>query len=1044
MNSTQTAPATGQTSGTVSFPLSWTPGNYEFRFFANGTWQRVAVSGIVTAVSYTQLALNGVPPPTAIAAVAGSTVSISITNGPGFATDWIGLYAAGISDYYPLNWRYMNSTQNAPATGQTGGTVSFPLPSTYGDYEFRFFANLTWQRVAVSGIVTTVPPPTVTSVTPSSAHVGDVVTIGGANLRNTQGASTVTFNGTTATPVYWSSGSIALLVPPGATTGPVVVTVLAVSNSSSFTVTAIAPGTISGTITRATGGSAISGATIEARQAGILKSSVTTAANGTYSIANLDPATYDVRVLASGFSNEVRSTVISPNATSTVNVALSQPGSISGTITEADGTTPIAGAAVALYFGPVAKGATSTNGTGAYSLANLPPGAYTVQAASVGSRTKQQGATIADSANTTANLSLDPAASGPVSYVYDELDRLVSVIDPSGDAAHYTYDAVGNLLSIARAGVGTVSISEVAPHAAPIGSPIAIYGTGFSATPSSNTVTFNGTLATVTTSSATALATTVPPGATTGSITVTTPMGSATSGSAFLVFAASVGAPTITSFSPQIWDGASALTITGTNFDATPANDRVNLNVGFATPTTASPTNLTVAVPSTATSGRLTVVTMTGSASSATDFFIPPAGFLAGNIDSTGRMTFGTSQTVSISTAGKFAMRLFDGVRGQRISLAQSGFNCFTSTTTILNPTGSPIASACGGDFIDVRTLATTGTYTILVDPKDATTGSTTLTLYDVPADVTGSIVPGGVAVTVTTTVPGQNARLTFSATAGQRISLGQSGYNCFTSATTILNPDGSTVASTCGGSFIEMQTLSTTGTYTILVDPKDTMTGSTTLTLYDVPADVTGSIVPGGAAVTVTTTVPGQNARLTFSATAGQRISLGQSGYNCFTSTTTILNPDGSTVASTCEGFIDVRTLATTGTYTILVDPKDVSTGSTTLTLYSVLADTTGTVTIGGSAVAAALSTPGQNGTLTFSGSASQQVTVHVTGNTIGWVAVTLLGTDGVTVLAQVSSPFDAFDLATTTLGAAGTYTIRIDPSGGNTGALNVSVTNP
>lgn len=53
---------------------------------------------------------------------------------------------------------------------------------------------------------------------------------------------------------------------------------------------------------------------------------VTTAADGTYSIANLDPATYELRVLAAGFSSDVRSTVVLPNRTSTVNVALSQPG----------------------------------------------------------------------------------------------------------------------------------------------------------------------------------------------------------------------------------------------------------------------------------------------------------------------------------------------------------------------------------------------------------------------------------------------------------------------------------------------------------------------------------------------------------------------------------------------------------------------------------------------------------------------------------------------------------------------------------------------
>jgi len=44
------------------------------------------------------------------------------------------------------------------------------------------------------------------------------------------------------------------------------------------------------------------------------------------------------------------------------------------------------------------------------------------------------------------------------------------------------------------------------------------------------------------------------------------------------------------------------------------------------------------------------------------------------------------------------------------------------------------------------------------------------------------------------------------------------------------------------------------------------------TLTLYDVAADVTGSITPGGSAVTVTISVPGQNAGVTFSGTAGRR----------------------------------------------------------------------------------------------------------------------------------------------------------------------------
>jgi RHS repeat-associated protein len=156
MNSTQTAPASGQTSGAVNFPLPLTPGDYEFRFFANFTWQRVAVSGVVTAAYDTEIAVNGVVSPNATVARAGSTVSISITNGPGRAADCILLFAVGASDYSYLDWRFMNSTQTVPTTGQTSGTVSFPLPLTPGDYEFRLFANQTWQRVAASGIVTAV------------------------------------------------------------------------------------------------------------------------------------------------------------------------------------------------------------------------------------------------------------------------------------------------------------------------------------------------------------------------------------------------------------------------------------------------------------------------------------------------------------------------------------------------------------------------------------------------------------------------------------------------------------------------------------------------------------------------------------------------------------------------------------------------------------------------------------------------------------------------------------------------------------------------
>ncbi|HKV62464.1 MAG TPA: IPT/TIG domain-containing protein, partial [Candidatus Acidoferrum sp.] len=83
------------------------------------------------------------------------------------------------------------------------------------------------------------PAATIASVSPMSGMVGSPVTIAGANFGATQGASTVTFSGTIATPTSWSATSIVAPVPAGATTGNVVVVITVggvASNGVNFTV----------------------------------------------------------------------------------------------------------------------------------------------------------------------------------------------------------------------------------------------------------------------------------------------------------------------------------------------------------------------------------------------------------------------------------------------------------------------------------------------------------------------------------------------------------------------------------------------------------------------------------------------------------------------------------------------------------------------------------------------------------------------------------------------------------------------------------------
>ena len=69
------------------------------------------------------------------------------------------------------------------------------------------------------------PAPTITSLAPNTGAIGTSVVIAGTNFRDLQVSSTVTFNGVPSTPTSWSGTSITAPVPPGATTGPVVVTV---------------------------------------------------------------------------------------------------------------------------------------------------------------------------------------------------------------------------------------------------------------------------------------------------------------------------------------------------------------------------------------------------------------------------------------------------------------------------------------------------------------------------------------------------------------------------------------------------------------------------------------------------------------------------------------------------------------------------------------------------------------------------------------------------------------------------------------------------
>jgi len=150
-----------------------------------------------------------------------------------------------------------------PPAGATGGTVVINgsgFGTSHGDSQVKFNGVVatvkSWSETRISAVVpsdaasgpvtvtalgltsngvqfTVETAPAISSLSPSVGVIGSVVTISGSGFGPSQSNSTVQFNGVTATSSTWSDTQITAAVPPTASTGPVSVTVAALSAQSS-------------------------------------------------------------------------------------------------------------------------------------------------------------------------------------------------------------------------------------------------------------------------------------------------------------------------------------------------------------------------------------------------------------------------------------------------------------------------------------------------------------------------------------------------------------------------------------------------------------------------------------------------------------------------------------------------------------------------------------------------------------------------------------------------------------------------------------------
>jgi hypothetical protein len=179
----------------------------------------------------------------------------------------------------------------------------------------------------------------------------------------------------------------------------------------------------------------------------------------------------------------------------------------------------------------------------------------------------------------------------------------IAVATPSGPATSSASFTV----------VPAPAIGSFTPASGGVGTAVTITGTGLAG---ATGVAFNGApAATYTVQSDTQITASVPTGATTGSISVTTPGGTATSGAGFTV----VAAPAIGSFSPSSGKPGKSVTISGTNFGGA---TKVAFNGTAATFTLKSATQLVATVPRGAATGPISVTTPGGTATSSSQFIV--------------------------------------------------------------------------------------------------------------------------------------------------------------------------------------------------------------------------------------------------------------------------------------------------------------------------------------------------------------------------------------------------------------------------------------
>ncbi|WP_308142811.1 pre-peptidase C-terminal domain-containing protein [Burkholderia pseudomallei] len=646
-------------------------------------------------------------------------------------------------------------------------------------------------------------------------------------------------------------------------------------------------------------------------------------------------------------------------------------------------------------------------------------------------------------------------------YVYDADGRVVAVTANNGTSVQYGYNTLGHASQVsAPLSSGQLAIFSFMPTHGEAGTQVTLQGQGFDSNAANDTVSFNGTVATVLSASSTQLVTSVPNGATTGPISVTVAGKTATSAIPFVIDDSGLP-PSITQLSPLLVSVGASVTVTGTHLDPVAGYTRVQMG-GRDVPTLSgvSDTQLQYAVPADGATGYVTVETPYGHATSSTQVIILPSGVSASNVVSTGSATVnGAAATLNIGASGQVGAMTFEAPQNGWVSLQATGITTAASSIsyTVYGPGNAVVQQgnmSAGSPSIHLPRLMAGITYVALFTPSGAGAQLTVGAESD-------ALLASGTPVTVVTATAYASKRVLVQAAQGANLDVALSG---------LTNPGAS-------GNGVQVSVLNAAGTQvgTVNCFPSNPG-GACNVNLWSLAAGIYSVVVVptnGGTlnfnavmwpdlvepAIALNSTVKvalpeGQVARYSFNANAGDSVALNVSSLVTTPSgqnfNVLVFRPDAGTITTSTSTYATITTsgsqtinlpnLPVSGTYTVIVGSWYALPATAHLT---VAGGPPGHVS--GASQTYATSVAGQNAYLSFTATQGENLDLALSnltnpgasGNGVQVTVFNAAGTQVGSVGCFPSNPGGACNVNLWNL-AAGNYSVTVVPSNGGTLAFN------